>query len=57
MTTQDAVEALTNPLGHDERRELAEALRRALDLLSGPSGPLDAGLRQRFEEAADLLAV
>ena len=57
MTTQEAVEALTNPLGHDERRELAEALRRALDLLPGCDGPLDAGLRQRFEEAADILAV
>ena len=56
MDTQTAVEAVTQDLGRDDRRELAETMRRALSLSPGPSGPLDAALRRRFAEAVDILA-
>ena len=53
--TQTAVEALSQGLGHDDRRRLAGALRAALTALPGQPGSLDTGLRRRFAEAADLL--
>jgi len=53
--TQAVVQAVSEHLIHVDRANLASTLRAAVASLSGGSGPLDAGLRRRFLDAADIL--
>ena len=53
--TQAVVQAVSEHLGHVDRANLASTLRAAVAALPGGSGPLDAGLRRRFLDAADVL--